>query len=65
MTNNYKEKSEIDILSTQAFALDQTVKSLEDQINDLDDSVMAAEGKLNRFERTCKRKPECKKALNF
>ena len=65
MTNNYKEKSEIDILSTQAFALDQTVKSLEEQIEDLDDSVMAADGKLNRFERTCKRKPECKKALNF
>ena len=65
MTNNYREKSEMDILSTQAFALDQTVKSLEEQIEDLDDSVMAADGKLNRFERTCKRKPECKKALNF
>ena len=65
MTNNYKQKSEMEMFLTQAFALEQTIESLAKQSQDLEESVFAAEGKLNRFERACKRKPDCKEALNF
>lgn len=65
MTNEFKPLLEFQNVNNQVFALELTIDGLDDEIINLDMRAAGAEGKLNRFIRTCKRKPHCKRALNF
>lgn len=65
MQNKHKPLSTFNNIRNQVFALDMTVDNLEKQIEDMDEAVVGAEGKLNRFERACRREPACKDALNL
>lgn len=59
----YKDNDSFEQIKNQVFALKLTVESLGDRALDLDDNISAAEGKLSRFERACRRKPACKDAV--
>jgi hypothetical protein len=47
------------------FALELTIKGLDNEIENLDMRAAGAEGKMNRFIRACKREPACKNALSL
>ena len=65
MTSEYKPKSELENISNQVFALELTIGGLDKEIDNLDMRLIGAEGKLNRFIRTCRREPACKAALSL
>ena len=58
-------KSDADILEIQIFALQRTIEEGAEEIDDLSDAEAAADGRLQRFLRACKREPDCKDALNL
>lgn len=65
MQNDYKPITDFENVKNQVFALEMTIENLNKQIDDMDSDVASSEGKLNRFERACRREPACKKALNL
>ena len=65
MSNEFKSLSDFQNAKNQVFALELTIGGLDKEIDNLDMRATGAEGKLNRFLRTCKRKPACKSALNL
>jgi chromosome segregation ATPase len=65
MQNDYKPIADFENVKNQVFALEMTIENLNKQIDDMDSDVASSEGKLNRFERACRREPACKEALNL
>ena len=65
MQNDYKPITDFENVKNQVFALEMTIENLNKQIDDMDSDVASSEGKLNRFERACRREPACKEALNL
>ena len=65
ISKDYISKSDADILEIQIFALQRTIEEGAEEINDLSDAEAAADGRLQRFLRACKREPDCKDALNL
>jgi len=65
MQNEYKPIMDFENVKNQVFALEMTIENLNKQIDDMDSDVASSEGKLNRFERACRREPACKDALNL
>ena len=65
MQNDYKLITDFENVKNQVFALEMTIENLNKQIDDMDSDVASSEGKLNRFERACRREPACKEALNL
>ena len=65
ISKDYISKSDADILEIQIFALQRTIEEGAEEIDDLSDAEAAADGRLQRFIRACKREPDCKDALNL
>ena len=65
MQNEYKPIMDFENVKNQVFALEMTIENLNKQIDNMDSDVASSEGKLNRFERACRREPACKDALNL
>ena len=65
ISKDYISKSDADILEIQIFALQRTIEEGAEEIDDLSDAEAAADGRLQRFLRACKREPDCKDALNL
>ena len=65
MQNEYKPIMDFENVKNQVFALEMTIENLNKQIDNMDSDVASSEGKLNRFERACRREPACKEALNL